>query len=365
MLLIFMSAVFAFYMHAQSPSLNEVMSSDNQSFADEDGSFEDWIEIYNPSDQPVSLLNWYLSDDPSVPDKWQFPDVTIGAGAHLQVWASGKDRRPPTRSPSALLTLIPDNAAWRYQDLGLPAPDLWTTIDFDDSDWSSGPGMLGYNCTSVNTTLSYGGVPDNKYITYYLRHTFEVSLENDEINDTGIFKLWADDGAIVYLNGAEILRVRIAPGNVNYLTPASSVVASRGLWESFNVSLAAIKTGTNVISVEMHQANATSSDLCFWCELLAYPSELHTNFKISAGSEPVVLSDPDGLPIDQAPALTLIDDASMGRISDDPANEWVIFPRPTPGAPNSDTGYTGILSPPAVLRSPGVLQRPCFTESVS
>jgi len=340
------------------PSLNEVASADNSSFSDEDGSFEDWIEIHNPCAQPLSLLDWYLSDDPALPEKWQFPDVTIAAGGHLLVWASGKDRRPPVNSAGLPFVLIPDSASWRYRDTGQPAPAGWTASAFDDSTWPAGPGMLGYNCPDVVTTLSYGGDPANKYITSYLRHTFTLPLSADEINDAGTVRLWADDGAIMYLNGVEILRVRMPAGAVNYQTPAASVVAGRGMWESFNVSLAGLQQGLNVIAVEMHQANPASSDLCFWCEIQALPSELHTNFKISAGNESVILSNPEGIPIDMAPAWSVIEDASIGRAADNPSGEWVIFPLPTPGTTNHAFGYIGILEPPQFSETPGFYESP-------
>ncbi len=340
------------------PSLNEVASADNSSFSDEDGSFEDWIEIHNPCAQPLSLLDWYLSDDPALPEKWQFPDVTIAAGGHLLVWASGKDRRPPVNSAGLPFVLIPDSASWRYRDTGQPAPAGWTASAFDDSTWPAGPGMLGYNCPEVVTTLSYGGDPANKYITSYLRHTFTLPLSADEINDAGTVRLWADDGAIMYLNGVEILRVRMPAGAVNYQTPAASVAAGRGMWESFNVSLAGLQQGLNVIAVEMHQANPASSDLCFWCEIQAFPSELHTNFKISAGNESVILSNPEGIPIDMAPAWSVIEDASIGRAADNPSGEWVIFPLPTPGTTNHAFGYIGILEPPQFSETPGFYESP-------
>ncbi len=40
----------------------------------------DWIELCNTSAVPASLNHWYLSDDPSDPDKWPFPSTTIAAG---------------------------------------------------------------------------------------------------------------------------------------------------------------------------------------------------------------------------------------------------------------------------------------------
>ncbi len=55
----------------------------------------DWIEIYNPDDFPVSLSGWFLSDDPSDVQKWTFPaDAVIPAQAYYVVMASGLSLSP-------------------------------------------------------------------------------------------------------------------------------------------------------------------------------------------------------------------------------------------------------------------------------
>ncbi|MDD2598298.1 MAG: CotH kinase family protein [Kiritimatiellae bacterium] len=357
-MLLVLTAASLCFCNAQLPFINEVVSADNKEFADEDGSFEDWVEIHNPSGQPVSLLNWYLSDDPLLPEKWQFPAVTLSAGGHLLVWASGKERRPPASAPKEPMLLVADNALWRYRDTGQPAPADWTTSAFDDSAWPSGPGMLGYGCPSVATTLSYGGNYWNKHITSYLRHTFNLTLAAGEVKDTGTIKLWVDDGAVVYLNGIEILRVRMPAGAVNYQTPASTLVNSNGGWETFTVSLAALRQGPNLIAAEVHQFNQTSGDLCFWCEVQAMPSDLHTNFKISSGNEPVLLSNPAGELVDTAPAWGVPEGASIGRASDIRTNNWVIFPVPTPGTNNAAFGYIDILEAPQFSVAPGFYEAP-------
>lgn len=77
---------------AQSLVINEIMASNDATIADEDGDFEDWIELYNASDQPINLLGYMISDNLSNPDKWTFPDFTLEAGGHLLVFASGKNR---------------------------------------------------------------------------------------------------------------------------------------------------------------------------------------------------------------------------------------------------------------------------------
>ncbi len=73
--------------------INEVMASNGSSIPDEDGDFEDWIELYNFGDEEVCLKDWGLSDDYDRPYRWVFPDQKIAPGQFLLVWASGKDRR--------------------------------------------------------------------------------------------------------------------------------------------------------------------------------------------------------------------------------------------------------------------------------
>ncbi len=78
---------------ASHPVINEVMASNRTVIHDEDGDYEDWIELYNPSEIPVNMEGFGLSDDYDNPFRWIFPAVEIPAQGYLLVWASGKDRR--------------------------------------------------------------------------------------------------------------------------------------------------------------------------------------------------------------------------------------------------------------------------------
>ncbi len=73
--------------------ITEFLAANRTGLLDEDGDFSDWIEIYNRSDHPVNLSGWALTDDPTQPAKWSFPETTIGSGEYLVVFASGKNRK--------------------------------------------------------------------------------------------------------------------------------------------------------------------------------------------------------------------------------------------------------------------------------
>lgn len=87
--------VFTLTALAQSVVINEIMASNQTTIADDDGDFSDWIELHNAGETPVNLLGYGLSDNFNNAFKWVLPDVTIGPGQYMIVWASNKDRTNP------------------------------------------------------------------------------------------------------------------------------------------------------------------------------------------------------------------------------------------------------------------------------
>ncbi|MFU8859270.1 MAG: CotH kinase family protein [Cyclonatronaceae bacterium] len=80
---------------ARQVVLNEIMASNTITITDNDGDFSDWVELFNQGNDPVNLAGYGLSDDELLPFKWVFPEVTVGSGEFLLIWASNKDRRLP------------------------------------------------------------------------------------------------------------------------------------------------------------------------------------------------------------------------------------------------------------------------------
>ncbi|MBK8562502.1 MAG: lamin tail domain-containing protein [Saprospiraceae bacterium] len=76
--------------------INEVMASNVAYITDENGEYEDWIELYNNSGSSVNLGGWFLSDNPDNLDKWEFPTNTIiPAMGYIIIWADEDSSQGP------------------------------------------------------------------------------------------------------------------------------------------------------------------------------------------------------------------------------------------------------------------------------
>ncbi len=150
-------------------------------------------------------------------------------------------------------TLVPDGSTWRYNDTGTDLGTAWRGFGYDDTSWPSGPAQLGYGDSDEQTLISNTQVRP----CYYFRHTFSVA-------DPGKYQslnleILRDDGAVVYLNGTEVARYNMPSGNISYGTWASS--ATEYSWDPPQPIANLLVQGDNIIAVEVHQGNSTSSDL--------------------------------------------------------------------------------------------------------
>ena len=114
-----------------------------------------------------------------------------------------------------------------------------------------------------NTQLTLGPT------TYYFRKTFDFA--GDPAATKLLLSGFVDDGAIVYLNGTELRRQNMPAGAVTASTLASTVVAQPQLTSAIELPASALRRGTNVLAVEVHQGSTNSTDVAFGLELEALP----------------------------------------------------------------------------------------------
>ena len=343
--------------------LNELLASNTRAFPDivdfED--YPDWIELKNTTGASASLANHYLSDDPSNPYKWPFPAAaSIPASGYLLVMADGNDAIPGQVFPrgywpwrnftteryhtnfslasegeTLLLTKVTGStttplvnsavptpaaaAVWKYKDDGSDQSTQWRFPTFDDSTWASGPSELGYGDTQ-QTTVGFGPNSSAKYPTTYFRHSFNVA--NPTAYQGLTFNLLVDDGAVVYLNGTEIIRRNMPLTGVTYQTYASGAVdaASEITFYPYNIAASLLVPGNNVIAVEVHQHSGTSSDISFDMSVTGNAYTATT--------------------LDTVSYTQQVSDVSYGR--DPSTSEWKQFAEPTPAAANTTAAVNDV-----------------------
>jgi hypothetical protein len=303
--------------------LNEILTSPQSPFGD------DFVEIYNPSPNPVDLGGLYLTDTPvGAPTRHRIHDLTFIAGnGHFVFTADGNGgeiddldfqlssdvgeialigpgRRtidcimygpqrpgisygrcpdgastfnflvlPTPGSPNACptpppppptVTLVAYTNSWRYDQTGFNWGTVWREPGFDDSGWPFGQGLLaairggGVFPEPVRTMLSVS----NTKTTFYFRAYFNLA----SVTNFSGFQMThiIDDGAVMYINGVEVnprYNMPPAPTPVFATTLASGNILDASYVGPIALSPSYFVPGTNVIAVEVHQANPSSADI--------------------------------------------------------------------------------------------------------
>ena len=172
------------------------------------------------------------------------------------------------------------NTSWKYLDnntdpaAGLGSLTAWTAAGFDDSSWKEAAGSFGakrgeltefdgYTPTVLLQQYIEGTTTDVP--TFFFRTKFNLTNVSEITSITG--SLCHDDAVAVYLNGhlikSQYLNSEGQESNLYY----SGV--SQGAPEKLDVNLTAEQVaeyaveGENVLSVELHNDRASSSDIYF------------------------------------------------------------------------------------------------------
>lgn len=164
--------------------------------------------------------------------------------------------------------IVSQGSQWKYLDDGSNQGKNWIYSEFDDSNWKSGFAQFGYGDTDEVTVVSYGSKSNNKFTTTYFRNKFRLTDPGDY--QYYIVRILRDDGAVVYINGNEVLRSNMPQGEITYKTYASSSVSGSGedAFYDYYLNHQSFFAGENTIAVSIHQRNSSSSDISFDLELI-------------------------------------------------------------------------------------------------
>ena len=184
-------------------------------------------------------------------------DGLRGASTHAYtVDANGQPTQPDDST-----ILVEDDATWAYHWSTDAVPADWAQTSYDDSSWSRGTAPIGYGAADLGTTLK-PGTPKTRPLTTYARTTFTVA-DPTAIGGVNV-AVTADDGAVVYVNGTEIVRQRMNDGAVTAGTYASASVttaSARADRQLVFVPASQLVAGTNTLAVETHLNYRSSSSM--------------------------------------------------------------------------------------------------------
>ncbi|HEX7861057.1 MAG TPA: lamin tail domain-containing protein [Verrucomicrobiae bacterium] len=195
--------------------------------------------------------------------------VEATQGASLQLIDPWEDNRRVSNwsaslaaTTNATTTIVPITGTWRYLESSQAPGANWNTLAYPDSGWTPGNALLYVEDAALpvakNTPLTIGST------AYYFRTRFNFSGNpaGATLNITPVI----DDGAVFYLNGQEVYRLRMPAGTIAHTTPASATVGNATLEGPFTVPATGLVVGENVLAVEVHQSGAGSTDVVFGSE---------------------------------------------------------------------------------------------------
>ena len=171
-------------------------------------------------------------------------------------------------------TLVPLTGNWAYEQSDTDLGTAWINLGYNSTSWPTGPGLLYSENDPLNgpegTQLAL-----NPPTTHYFRHQFNFSGNPQQAMLE--FDLFADDGAVVYLNGVEIARVRMPAGPIAHTTFASDGQGNANREGPFAIPAGIIVPGTNILAAQVHQDDGTSSDVVFGIELRSSEEVITSN----------------------------------------------------------------------------------------
>jgi len=193
----------------------------------------------------------------------------------------------------------------------------WTAATYNDSAWeTTGPGLLWADNRGPNSNipglgtelpLASDGYP---YPTYYFRTRF--SFTGSPAGAVLQLQDYIDDGAVFYLNGAEIYRLRMPSTAIVNSTLADGYPCGGDATcpDVFSVSGSVVTSnlvaGDNVLAVEVHNYNPGSPDITFGlAAAITAPYPRNATLTAAWANGSLVLSwTPGGYSLQQAPAVS-------------------------------------------------------------
>lgn len=297
--------------------ISEMMPSNRSAVPDENGEYGDWVEIWNSSDHAISLKDVGLSDrGDSI--RFLFPDVTLepdgrtivfctdtnaaeaGKPFHAKFKLSSVGETVYIFDPNAYMIdsvtspIVGSDESWALQEDGAFAATLLYSPGYANTE-------EGYQAYLASTMVTNGEIIINEVMA---DAKTGLADEDGELSDW--IELYNTTDRTISLENYALSNKENKP--LKWRFPEGAAIVPGGYYVVFCSGKDRVDESTGVP---------------------------HTNFRISAEHDTVVLSDGHGRLVDRVTIDNLAEDCSYGR---NQSGEFQVFQLATPGLPNTEAG---------------------------
>ncbi len=263
------------------------------------------------------------------------PDGSDAIVTHSQPTPGGPNPGSTIATSTVTVNLIPVNASWKYRASTTSYHGSYQLPAFDDSAWPSGGQLLHYETSTISSVSGFTKITEvprrngtAMFPTYYFRTRFNYDgpAQGVTLRATAMI----DDAAVIYLNGQVAAEIRMTAAGASYNSTGGGAPGSgtEAREEIFYLPAELLIQGENVIAVEVHQVNSTSSDMVWGLKLDALIETGQPASSVVIGeilANNVSLTNPDS---SLAPWVELFNPADEpADISDMSLSDTVLAPR--------------------------------------
>lgn len=346
--------------HSQSLILNEIVAKNATSYENSAGKTPDWIELKNVSSSAIDLSEYSIATASTFDTPIKLPAKQLQANNYYIYEAVSVNN-----DVEGWVTVVDYGEEFSYK---VPQAEIngWTSLQFNDSEWSKGKTPIGYGEIDVATATT-----DARSV--FLRKTFTV-LHVEDVAKM-MLHMDCDDGFIAYINGTEVARSNMNSTSFDAFatTYTEGVLRDGKEPPSYDVSkgIANLREGENVLCIQLHNCNATSSDLIgtpilslgysvlrdYYFSVSKYVSlPSGRSFSLRASGDTVYLLKGAKI-IDSISWKNLPIDVSVGRSRTNTVDTYY-FKKTTPGTVNSTETYVAkTLDKPKFDHQSGVITK--------
>ncbi len=269
-----------------------------------------------------------------------------------------------TTAEAGQQSLVSSGSSWRYvlgtKEASVPS-DAWRQMAFDDSNWMIGATPIGYGgvveAGQMVTTLPRSDI--GGYVSVYLRHSFNVP--DPAVISQLRLALVVDDGAIAWLNGVELGRINVVPGDAAF--DATAIEAREGQrLDAMTNATGLLKPGENILAVHLFNSDSNSSDLAVTASLVGWIDDQPPLLAASNPPATATVREPVEIEVVFSEAVTNVDAADLlingapatAVTTIGPAHYLFRFPEPPAGVVRVDWSSNHGITDQAHLANPFV-----------